>query len=181
LPGSLRRSWIEVALPAEHRGPDVLVVDDTIDNCGSRRIRGQGRGAFVRSVVVGIHHLQTDIELRHRVPLGAGIGFPEAVVRVAAVADAGSEDGDAAARRRHHAAIRRACPGKPRVDQVGRGRVVVDVDVATTPRGPPFRVPDVLVSGKSTLHSGELDLGAIGASVPIRLLIPTPGQRVRHI
>src|SRR3981081_2743257 len=29
LPGSLRRSWIEVALPAEHRGPDVLVVDES--------------------------------------------------------------------------------------------------------------------------------------------------------
>jgi len=30
LPGSLKRSWIEVALPAEHCGPDVLVVNYTV-------------------------------------------------------------------------------------------------------------------------------------------------------
>src|SRR3982074_2495739 len=30
MPGSLRRSWIEVALPAEHRRPDVLVVNYTV-------------------------------------------------------------------------------------------------------------------------------------------------------
>ena len=43
---------------------------------------------------------------------------------------------------------------------VGRGPVVVDVDVAATDGGPPFRVPDVLVRGKSTPHLGQLDLGA---------------------
>src|ERR1700704_6024117 len=86
LPGSLRRSWIEVALPAEHRGPDVLVVDDAVDHGRPRHVRRQGRRAFERGVVVLIHDLQTDIELRHRVPLGAGICFPEAVIRAAAIA-----------------------------------------------------------------------------------------------
>src|SRR6476469_2930208 len=159
LPGSLRRSWIEVALPAEHRGPDVLVVDDPVDDGGTRAVRRQRRRAFVGGVVVLIEHFHTDIELRHRVPLGAGIGFPEAVVRAAAVAGQRREGGDLSTGC-HHTAVRRARTGEPRVDEVGRGPVVGDVDVATADGGPPFRVPDVLVRGKSTPHLGQLDLGA---------------------
>jgi len=106
LPGSLRRSWIEVALPAEHRGPDVLVVDDPVEHGGTRAVRRQDRRAFVGGVVVLIEHFHTDIELRHRVPLGAGIGFPEAVVGTAAVADRRSDGGEGLACRGHHAAIR---------------------------------------------------------------------------
>src|SRR6478609_1676236 len=170
LPGSLRRSWIEVALPAEHRGPDVLVVDDAVDHGGTRAVRRQRRRTFVGGVVVGVHHLQTDIELRHRVPLGAGIGFPEAVVRIAAVADAGSEGGESRTSC-HHTAVRRACTGEPRVDDVGCGPVVVDVDVAATDGSPPFRVPDVLVRGKSTPNLGQLDLGA-----GVELTIGNPGE-----
>src|SRR5258705_13699045 len=104
MPGSLRRSWIEVALPAEHRGPDVLVGEE--GHRGTRPVRDHHRIAFERGVETGVHHLQTDIELRHRVPLGAGIGFPEAVVRRAVVTRGQSESrhptaggrGDAASR-----------------------------------------------------------------------------------
>ena len=54
--------WIEVALPAEHRGPDVLVVDE-----GDRRPRRVGSNdprPLIRSVDVRIEQLEADIELR---------------------------------------------------------------------------------------------------------------------
>ena len=44
LPGSLRRSWIEVALPSEHRGPDVLVVEG--EDGGPRADGWHDRGAL---------------------------------------------------------------------------------------------------------------------------------------
>ena len=44
LPGSLRRSWIEVALPAEHRGQDVLVVEGKDGR--PREVGWHDRGAF---------------------------------------------------------------------------------------------------------------------------------------
>src|SRR6185436_9113949 len=134
LPGSRRRSWIEVALPAEHCRPDVLIVDDTIQNCGPRQVRRQCCWTFERGVVVLIEYFHTDIELRHRIPLGAGIGLPEAVVGTAAVAGEQSESrrrGDAPAGRRGDAAIKRRTRSTGE-DQVSSGPAVIDVDVATT-------------------------------------------------
>ena len=58
-PQSIRRSWIEVALPAEHRGPDVLVVDE--GDRRPRRVGGVGARSLVGSVDVGIEQLQADI------------------------------------------------------------------------------------------------------------------------
>src|SRR3979409_908232 len=88
----LRRSWIEVALPATHRGPDVLVVDE-----GDRRPRGvggHGGRSLVRGIDVRIEELEADIELRHRVELGARPDFVEAEVGIAAVAGAGGDHGE---------------------------------------------------------------------------------------
>ena len=42
-------------------------------------------------------------------------------------------------------------------DGVSGGAAVVDVDIAAEHRGTPFRVPDVLVPGKSTPDPGQLD------------------------
>ena len=126
LPGSLRRSWIEVALPAEHCGPDVLVVED--EDRGPRARRGHDGGAFEGGVALGVQHFEADIELRHRVPLRPRAGFPEVVVGAAAVAREGLDraqsgrDPDDAASRRH--------AGQARLDQGGRIVAVVDVDVA---------------------------------------------------
>src|SRR5262245_11280749 len=77
-------SWIEVALPAEHGGPDALVVED--QDRRPRARRGHDRDAFEGGVALGVEHFETDIELRDRVPLGAGAGFPEVEVWAAAVA-----------------------------------------------------------------------------------------------
>src|SRR5262249_11141839 len=77
-------SWIEVALPAEHRGPDALVVDD--EDRRTRARRRHDRDTFEGGVALRVEHFETDIELRDRVPLGPGAGFPEALVWAAAVA-----------------------------------------------------------------------------------------------
>src|SRR5262249_38008753 len=77
-------SWIEVALPADHRGPHVLVVDG--EDRRPRARRGHGGDAFEGGVALGVEHFEANIELRDRVPLGTGAGFPEAVVGAAAVA-----------------------------------------------------------------------------------------------
>src|SRR5262249_6509008 len=55
-------SWIEVALPAEHRGPDVLVVED--EDRRPRARRGHEGGAFEGGVALGVEHFEADIELR---------------------------------------------------------------------------------------------------------------------
>src|SRR6516225_4589301 len=84
-PQSLRRSWEEVALPAEHGGPHPLVVDE-----GDGRARGVDDGearTLEGGVDVGIEQLEADIELRHRVELGAGADLVEAPVRGAVEAD----------------------------------------------------------------------------------------------
>ena len=86
MPGSLRRSWIEVALPAEHRGPDVLVVDDRVEHGRTRAAGGQVGDAFEGGIALRVQHFKADIELWDWVPLGAGASFPEALVWAAAVA-----------------------------------------------------------------------------------------------
>ena len=84
MPGSLKRSWIEVALPAEHCGPYALVVEG--QDRGSRAAGGHDGDAFEGGIALGVEHFEADIELWDWVPLGAGAGFPEALVWAAAVA-----------------------------------------------------------------------------------------------
>src|SRR5262245_58299255 len=80
LPGSSSRSWIEVALAAEHRGPDVLIVDEV--DSRPRAVGRVDRRTLVGGVQVRIQHLDADIELRHRIPLGACADLEEAEVGI---------------------------------------------------------------------------------------------------
>ena len=64
------------------------------------------------------------------------------------------------------------------VDQVPGAVAVAHIDVATEKRGPPTRVPDVLVGGECAPHPGQLDLGA-GAEHAVR--DPAHAHRARGI
>src|SRR6266550_1206890 len=84
-PQSLRRSWEEVALPAEHGGPDALVVDEVDGGAGA--VGEDVGGSLEGGVDLGIEQLEADIELRDRVELGAGADLVEAPVRGAVEAE----------------------------------------------------------------------------------------------
>src|SRR5262245_61953959 len=124
-------SWIEVALPAEECRPYALVVEQR--HRRARRIdRVQGR-AFVGGIVMGIEELEPDIELRHRVELGAAADFPEAVVGIAAVADVSPDRREIAGEPGDRPGADR--PGHQRgIEDPGGVAVIVDRGIAADDR-----------------------------------------------
>ena len=57
-----------------------------MSTAGREPLAGTIGDAFEGGIALGVEHFEADIELRDWVPLGAGAGFPEALVWAAAVA-----------------------------------------------------------------------------------------------
>ena len=154
-------------MEADRDGERVLV----LDGVDAGRARGAcecpvDAGAAERRGELGVAHVDTCVEVRREVVLGARADIGDRPVR-AAVAQAG----DRALRRQVGACRAGTREGADRVgplctagrvrDQRGGGLVVVDRDVAAVDRGPPLaRDPDVVVGRVHRPASGQLDLGA---------------------
>src|SRR5262249_2291038 len=141
-------------LDAEHHGDDVLVVD-RVRAGRTRAVHPEDGRALVRRVEVRPLHVDADVEIRMRIPLRARTHLPVAEARVARVARQRS-DGDGADREYLRDAAGRT--GEVRVDDRGRGAVVVDLGVAAVERGAPLRRPQVLDEAVDAPDRGELDV-----------------------
>src|SRR5437879_841537 len=157
-PTLIRRSGQEVSLDAEEHAQDVLVVERA--DRRTRRVRRIHPWALVGRVQVREENVQTDIEVRMRVPLRPRSDLPPAEVRITAVATAARRKSDRREDRtshRHAADDDAGCTRQVPVDDVGRGSIVVDVDIAAVQRRPPFRVPEVLEGAVDAPHRGQLN------------------------
>src|SRR5262245_19731918 len=145
----VKRSWIEVALPAEESRPYLLILEP--EHRLLRAARKDCRRPGIGGVELRIEYLQADIEVRVRIELRPRADLVEAEVGIAAIArerdDAASEAASATADHR-------------RIDQPRRRGIVVGLHVAAEEAGLPARVPDVLVERDHVPDARELDLGA---------------------